>query len=134
VLVLALCAGVVLSEALSTSALLLLNAINVSVPGVPTGMLASALLIVIPSLILMIGGPRYGGRFTAMIGSAFYALFALILLLMPLQGVIALGETSGQIVNTALSYRNPFIALVILLALFDVLTIHAAKLGKRRKH
>jgi hypothetical protein len=82
----------------------------------------------------MVGGPKYGGKLMALISSAFYALFALILLLLPLQGVIALGETSGQIVDTALSYRNPFIALVVLLALFDVITTHATKLDRRRKH
>jgi hypothetical protein len=134
VLVLALCAGVVLADVLTTSGIYTLQFLNVSVPNLPSAMLSASILTVAPSLILMIGGPRHNNTTMAIIGSLFYALFALLLLLLPLQSALALGETSGQIVDTALSYKNPLVALIVLLALFDVFGSGSSTFDRRRKH
>jgi hypothetical protein len=130
-LALALCAGIVLSNVLTDASADALQIFGIGVAGLSTTALASSLLILLPSFILMVGGPRYNGATMAVVGSVFYAVFALVLLVLPLQATLATDGASQQVVDTILSYQSLIIVVFVVLGLLDALAIKAPRFGKK---
>lgn len=134
VLGLALCAGLVLSGTLPGLGNVI-SSMGVVVPGVHPDVLAESLLILLPSLVLVFGGPRYQPGIIAIISSILYAAFAIVLLLGPLGDVLDLDATGERIVEAARGANTLLLSGLVVLSLIDVILMRTpAHHGKGKKH
>lgn len=134
VLGLALCAGALLHETLSIPLSGILDAYEMQLYDLPNTVTASLLLILVPSLLLLLGGPRYDTKKQAVIGSLGYTALALLLCARPLIGVLDLDETSRNTAAAIISFDSILIAVAVALAVFDMVLVHRPRIGRPRKH
>ncbi|PLS80583.1 hypothetical protein CYG49_04925 [Candidatus Saccharibacteria bacterium] len=131
VLGLGLCAGTLLSESLTVYVATLLTDNGVEMVSVSSTALASCILIVLPSLILLFSGPKYTKRVPAIIGALLYTLMATLLVLGPLSSSLVTDATSRAILLQVSRFEQIALAVFVAVALIDTLFLHGPKLGKK---
>jgi hypothetical protein len=134
VLGLGLAAGAVLAEEWSRDVGRFLEATDSPVEPLSVTTAATVILILVPALLLLIGGPKYAERRGALIGSLLFALLGTMLLIGPLTTDL---PTMDGGVKPALDFvakwQNLLIAGGIAIAIVDMLSAHGPKLSGRGK-
>lgn len=135
VLGLALCAGALLAETQSRGVAELVEGGNIVLQPLSSTALAAAILTLLPSFVLLFGGPRYSSSKAAVVGSLGYALLAVLLLLGPLSGSLAFDSSSRDFLWLVARYESVLIATAVIFAVIDMWLTHIPKLGKdKEKH
>lgn len=127
VLGLALCAGFLLSTMWAADVTPLLRNAGVVLLTPPLSSVVSVALILLPSLLLMFGGPTYPNHGHRLIGSFAYALLATAFLLSPLGSSINMDNDTKEIYMFFIDNRNIIITIAIGYALFDLITYQMPK-------
>lgn len=133
VLGLALSGGLVLAGALAGAGNVL-SSLGLVIHGIDPDILARCLLILLPSLILMLGGPSYAHGIMRIFGSSLYALFATVLVLIPLEDALNLDATGERIMQAIQSSNALILLALVILALVDVLLSRTHRPVKGKKH
>lgn len=133
VLGLALCAGALLSDTLARSLAPLLSKQNIVLPPLSDVALAAIILTLLPSALLLLGGPKYLSKRAQLIGAAGYGLFGTLLLLGPLSSALILNSASRDILQNVANYESGLIAVGVAVAVLDMWSVHRPKLGRAAK-
>ena len=136
ILGLGLTAGMVLSEQIATETAALLRYLDFPTDPLSPLNAARVFLILAPSLLLMLAGPKYTDKKHVIIGSVLYALFGTFLLLAPLVASFPATDTSTQQYLAQIAYNSSLItALAVAVAVFDLMKLHRKKpVDKKAKH
>lgn len=127
VLGLALCAGFLLSTMWAADVTPLLRKAGVVLLTPPLSSVVSVALILLPSLLLMFGGPTYPKHGHRLVGSLAFALLATAFLLSPLGSSINMDSDTKEIYMFFIDNRNIIITIAIGYALFDLITYKTPK-------
>ena len=133
VLGLGLAAGVVLSQLWAVTLSALLEVQNVPVSPLSYTTVGQIAIILIPSLLLMIGGPKYHDKKGALVGSLLFAIFATLFIVAPITRDFAVAGDTSPVFDFIAQWQNVLIGLGIVLAIVDMLLAHGPKLPQRSK-
>lgn len=131
VLGLALAAGVVLAQNATRFVGDFFESQNLPVAPLTHDSAATVILIILPAIVLLAGGPKYHTRQAAFIGALGFSLLGTFFLLGPL--TTALPTTDVAIRNTLTivsQWQNVIVVVALLLALIDTFMVHGA-VGRR---
>lgn len=124
---LALCAGFLLSTMWAADVTPLIRKAGIVFSTPPLSSVVAATLILVPALILMLGGPTYRKHGHRILGATSFALLATAFLLSPLGSSMNMDGSAKQIYRFFIDNRNIIITLAIAYALFDLVTYKAPK-------
>ena len=136
VLALALAAGYVLSASwardIEWAAALL--PFDFEVPSPVT--VISLLVILLPSIILLFGGPAYSSKKGRIVGSLLYALTAVLFGLGALEHTLVLMGASKDVFDFLMEYRTYILTGALVWAVLDIMHVRTGRGGgeKHRKH
>lgn len=82
------------------------------------------LIVLLPSLALLLGGPTYKTRRGRLLGSLGYALLALVFCVGPLSHSLALVGEGRVIFDYLLEYQNYIMTAALVVAVVDMLHVH----------
>jgi len=130
ILALALSAGTLLSQFATRDITQFLEYNGIELASPPMESVVSAVLIVVPSFLLLRAGARYHKRLPRIVGSVLFALLAICLLLDSLQAGLVI-EGNGKVVyNLIMTYKAFAICGVIIYALLDLILIKKPSAAK----
>lgn len=134
-LALALAAGSMLADFWASSLAIIVGGFGINTPELPSGVLAAVVLLVMPLLLLLFGGPRYSGKYQRIASAMMIALLTAALLVRPLGKHMALdGEALKmyKILNDCWQY---VVTAGLLIGLVDLFLLHSVKLpSSKKKH
>ncbi len=133
VLGLGLAAGVVLSQLWSVTLASVLQSQQLPVGPLSYSTLGQVAIILVPSLLLLIGGPKYRNNRGAIIGSLLYAAFAMLFIIAPITRDFAVAGDTSPVFDFIAQWQNVLIALGVVLAIIDMLLAHGPKFPHRGK-
>lgn len=134
ILGLALAAGSVISSLWVNDLTPLVAKAGFTLSQPPLESVVAAVLLVVPAAFLLIGGPVYKGSYGRVVGSLLFALLALFLMLDILESSLVI-EGVGQTVFTMLrDWQMLGTSVILMLAIFDALSIRTPKPEKPAKH
>ena len=136
VLGLGLTAGLVLSQVLTKEMAGFLRYFDFPIGSLTHEAAGSALLILLPALVLLVSGPKYSDNRFAIAGSAAFAVFGAALLLMPLGPVLVTFDHSIQPMLSMIALNSPSITSAgVIAAVADMMHAQSGKpFGKKGKH
>ncbi len=118
---LALAAGAVLAKLWTDSLTPLVASTGVIIIRPPLSSLVAIALTLIPALLLLIRAGKTRDHIHSMLGSAVFAVLAVMLTYGAFANAVVLDETSRQYVVQLLAYDKIIITVAIILALLDIL-------------
>jgi hypothetical protein len=89
------------------------------------------LVVLLPSLALLFGGPVYKNKRGRLVGSVGYALLALVFCIGPLSNSLAVIGEGKVVFDFVLTYRDIIMTGALLLAVVDMLQVHVGSPGKK---
>lgn len=133
---LGLTAGLVLSREISKDTAGILEVSDFPVEPLTPIAAATVLLILSPALVMLFAGPKYYQKRAALIGSAMFGVFGIVILLPALVGVVPTTDPSVVPTLSFIAMNSPWIiAAGVIAAVFDIMQTHSKKgLGKKDKH
>ncbi len=136
VLGLALAAGVVLAQSATSYVSDFLQQQAIPVAPLTYDGTATILLILLPALVLLVGGPTYSSKKAAIIGALGFALLGTFFLLGPLTTTLPTTDTVVRDVLVVVAQSQDIIVIVALvLALLDTVMVHGGLLRHHKsKH
>lgn len=134
VLGLALAAGALISANFANIVTTVLQGQGVTVQFMPLSTLVEAILVIAPAILLLVSGPTYNAVWMRVIGSAMFAVLALVFLLQPLGEVLALEGPSLQTYNWFSLNQSIIIVIGLILAVVDTLFVGGGKPSKKHGH
>lgn len=131
VLGLAVAGGVLLSQLWTVTLAALL-----SMQGVPTDPLsrtsaAYLICVLVPPLLLLLGGPTYHSRKGAFVWALIFAVFTTLFVMGPIMRDFEVTGDSNPIIEFMNEWQNALVGLGILLAIGDILLAHRPKLPRK---
>jgi hypothetical protein len=107
--------------------------------GVSYGTLATVVLALLPSILLLISGPTYGKKLHRLAGSLLYALFAGVVCIEALQQSLVMTGVDQRVFEQIIAVRPVVVTVGIMLAIADMLHTHirgghAKEKSKSTKH
>lgn len=133
ILGLALTAGVVLAQSATRYVADFFESQNLPVEPLSYHSAATVLLILLPALILLAGGPTYASKKAAVVGALGFALLGTFFLLGPLTTALPTSDLSVREALIKIAQSQDIIIIVALvLALIDTFMVHGAA-GRHRK-
>lgn len=133
VLGLGLAAGVVLSQLWSVTLTSVLQSQQVPIGPLSYSTLGQVAIILIPSLLLLIGGPKYHNSKGALVGSLLYAAFAALFIIAPITRDFAVAGDTSPVFEFIAQWQNVLIALGVVLAIIDMIVAHGPKFPRHGK-
>lgn len=134
VLGLALAAGSMLSELWAELLTPLVRDAGLVVQNPPLITVVSVVLVLLPALFLLFSGPSYRSGFKRVFGAFLFAALAFALLVEPLGSALVL-QGEGRAIYEFFAQNRVYIVTVgLILAVFDLLGAHTAKVPKPGKH
>lgn len=130
VLGLALAAGVLISSNWAALLTPFLEDQGLSVQFIPFSVFVQSTLILIPPLLLLIGGPTYEKTWGRLLGSLLFAVLAVIFLLQPLGDSLRLDGVSLEVYQWVSSKQNIIVVIGLILAVIDLLFARSKHKGK----
>ncbi|MDO4773648.1 MAG: hypothetical protein Q4A37_00800 [Candidatus Saccharibacteria bacterium] len=133
-LALSLAAGSLLAELWAEWLTIIIGGFGVALAGLPHGVVATLVLLLLPMTVLLFGGPQYTKKQQRLLSAAGIALMTAALLVKPL------GRYLPQEVSTAEPYQLllQWWALVVTIGLvagvIDVFLLHTAKAPRGKSH
>lgn len=130
VLGLALAAGAMLSTLWVGNLTPIIASAGIVLIKPPLESVVSALLILLPALLLLSSGPVYKTMRQRIIGATAFATLAIALLLEPLGSALVIDNTGKPVYDFFIHYKAIIVTVGLVLAIFDLL---ATKSSKARK-
>lgn len=99
--------------------------------------LATIILIILPVVFLLIGGPVYSNRRSSILGSVGFVVMATALIIGPFSALVpAEDRTTREFIVMVMNRQSTIIVVGMVLALVDIFLVHgaAAKHLKASKH
>lgn len=134
VLGLALAAGSMLSGLWAETLTPLIAETGVQVDTPPLITLVSVLLVLLPAVILLFGGPTYKEITQRLIGAGLFAALAFALLIEPLGSALVLQGFGRDLYEFFYQYRVYIVTIGLVIALLDILVTRTSKHHKRSSH
>lgn len=134
VLGLALAAGSLLSSMWATPLVAVIEATESGLAGIAVAGYVAAALVLLPAVLLLFSGPAYRGAYGRVAGAVLFALFALILVAEPLGAALVLDDIGRTIYDALQQYRMYIVTGGIVLAVLDLLAVHASGGQAKSKH
>jgi hypothetical protein len=132
---LGLAAGALLASELSREMALFLQQFNISLLDFSSVALASMILILLPPLVLLVSGPVYENKKTALIGSLAFALMGTMLMMGPIStGFPMTDRNTSELFNFTAMYESRLVASGVVLAVIDSWLTHNFKPLGKKKH
>lgn len=126
---LALAAGAILSQIWSYEAELIVSTSGIVPNGQLTAVIASSVMVLLPSVILLFHSSKYHSMLSRIIGSLLYSLLALAFLVEPLGKVLDLSD-----INQITSVKSLIISVGLVFAIVDLFMTKKPESGKKSKH
>jgi len=126
---LALAAGAILSQIWSYEAELIVSTSGIVPNGQLTAVIASSVMVLLPSVILLFHSSKYNSMIPRIIGSLLYSLLALAFLVEPLGKVLDLSD-----INQITSVKSLIISVGLVFAIVDLFMTKKSESGKKSKH
>lgn len=134
VLGLALAAGSMMSDLWAQTLTPIVAEVGVKVSVPPLITLVSIILVLLPAVVLLFGGPSYKHTGERLIGAALFAALAFALLVEPLGSALSLDGSSLELYKFFYDYRVYIITAGLIVALVDILFTRTSKHHKRSTH
>lgn len=134
VLGLALAAGSMLSELWAEKLTPLVRDAGLIVQNPPLITLVAVVLVLLPAAFLLFSGPSYRDTPKRLIGALLFAALAFALLVEPLGSALVLQSEGRTIYEFFVSNRVYIVTAGLIIAIFDLLGAHTAKVSKHDKH
>lgn len=132
VLGLALSGGALLANNINQEVADFFERNSIGLGTIPHDTLAQCFLILLPAVLLLLGGPKYQKSLIRIVGSAAFAILAGLLLLGPLSEMINATGMARDVLLFFATYQSALIAIGVALAVADTLLLHSPKFGKKR--
>lgn len=87
----------------------------------PLSSVVSAVLILLPALLLLSSGPTYKGTIQRVVGSLAFAVLAIALLLEPLGSALVMNTTGKPVYEFFVQYRAVIVTAGLIFAVVDLL-------------
>ena len=127
-LALALAAGSMLADFWASGLAIIIGGLGVNTPELPSGLLATVVLLMSPLLLLLFGGPRYSGKYQRIASAAMIALLTAALLVRPLGQYIALDGEALKAYKILHDWWQYVATAGLLIGLIDLFLLHSVKL------
>lgn len=129
----ALAAGSLLASTMTRDFSNFLADFDIETGSIPYVTAARILLILAPPLLLLLSGPSYPSRKSALFGSLCFTLLGTLLLLGPISEIVPYDDRARQLLSLISPYTNLALALLVALAIVDTWLIHTTKALKPEK-
>lgn len=86
----------------------------------PLEVIVAAGLTLIPALLVLFSGPVYHGKGGRGVGSLFFGLLAILLLLEPIRSGVVIDGLSAQVVAALVAYKPVGVTFLLIMAVVDV--------------
>mgnify|MGYP003585307323 CR=1 FL=1 len=123
---LALAAGALLASTLARDISSLLSSYDIPTGSIPYLTAAKILLITLPPLLLLLSGPSYPSRKSALLGSICFGLLGTLLLLGPISEIVPYDDQARLLLSTISPYTNSALALLVGFAIVDTWLTHTS--------
>ena len=134
VLGLGLAAGVLLAQNATSFVAGIFKSYDLPVEPLTYAVSATVTLTLLPALLLLVGGPSYISKRSAVIGATAFAVLGTLLILGPLTTALPTIDSGiKQMLDFIAQWQAAIIALAILAAVFDTILLHTGK-SNARKH
>ena len=131
---LALIAGQALISLWSGSIPMIAATIGLPSIGAFSGVTIITLLILfLPVVLLLFGGPTYTTKSARLVGSLLFALLSLVLSAEILRGSLILIGNDLVVFNVISQYRTPILSIAIAVAVIDLMSAHSSKLIPKKR-
>lgn len=128
VLGLGLAAGVLLAQHATKFVSAQLKSYDVPVEPLTYDVSAIVVLTLLPALLLLVGGPKYFVKRSAVIGAVAFALLGTLLILGPLTTALPTEDTAiRQALLFVSKWQGTIIAIAIMAAVLDTVLLHTGK-------
>ena len=136
VLGLALAAGSLLSSLWAAPLVEIIEQSQSGLSGISVAGYVAAGLVLLPAILLLFSGPSYKGMRGRVVGAILFAVFALMLISEPLGSALVLDGIGLTVYDTLHRYQAYVITIGVVLAVLDLLAIHASggHSSKKAKH
>lgn len=131
---LALIAGATLSRLWADTLTPYFARVGVTLEQPPLAIVVAAGLVLLPALLLLLGGPVYHTSRSRLIASLLFAILAATLVVEPLAKSFVLVGFDRDVYRVLTEYQVYIVTAGIIAALFDVLGVHAGGGKHRAKH
>ncbi len=129
---LALVAGTIVSSNWATSVTSMLQTQGVSLSFPPLSLVVAGFLIVLPAILLLLVGPTYHKKWQRLLGSALFALFATIFIIIMVNHEAPILIADITFVEFTVNTQAISLVLVVVLSLADIIASHLPK--KKKAH
>lgn len=133
VLGLALAAGYVLSKLWETNIADYVSSSGIELEAVSPVTLATLVVILLPSVVLLFGGPTYKTKRGRLIGSLLYAVLAVVFSLDALQYTLVLMGPGKQVFDFLVQYQQIILTAALAGAVVDIMHARSSG-GKKDEH
>lgn len=134
VLGLALAAGYVLSVMWHDTLVQVAGSINVDTGPISPVTILTLLVILLPSVILLFGGPSYKTKRGRLLGSLFYAILAVVFSLGALEHTLVLMGEGKMVYDTIVEYQQYILTAALIVAILDIMHARTGKAKKEEHH
>lgn len=121
VLGLALAAGAILSELWVGDLTPLVAQSGIEIVRPPLSSVVATVITLLPAIILLFGGPGYKTTWQRILGSAMFAVLAIVLLLEPISAALVVDDSGKPFFEFLQRYQNVFITTGLSFAIIDLL-------------
>ena len=134
-LALALAAGSMLAEFWASGLAIIIGGLGVNMPELPSGVLATVVLLISPLLLLLFGGPRYSGKYQRIASAGMIALLTAALLVRPLGQYMALDGEALNVYKILNEWWRYVVTVGLKNGLAEQFMLHSVKLpSSKKKH
>ncbi len=125
-----LAAGAVLAKLWTDSLTPLVAGAGVIIIRPPLESIVAIVLTLLPAILVMSRSPRAHAHHRRVIGSALFALLAVMLTYGAFVNAVVLDESSKQYITQLISYEKIIITVCLVLAIVDILLSHKVNHGR----
>ena len=131
---LALAAGSMLSELWAAELTPLVRDAGLVVQNPPLITVVSVVLVLLPATFLLFSGPSYRDTHKRFIGAVLFAALAVALLVEPIGSALVLQGDGRALYGFFIDNQVYIVTVGLIIAIFDLLGAHTARIPKRDKH
>jgi len=128
---LALAAGSLLSKAWTYEAGLMASALGILSNPVSSAII-SAVIILLPAYLLLSRARTYKTSLGRLVGAALFTVLALAFMVDPLEYILILQGTAGEIYNQLLNYKDLIVGVGLIVAVLDLFFSRSAELSEKK--
>lgn len=126
-LALALAAGSILSTIWADSLTIIISGLGFEVPGLPYGVISTVIIVLLPMLVLLFGGPRYLKKVQRVFAALLVSALAAALLVHPLGSYMTLDGASLETYELMLDWWPYLVTVGLVMGLVDLFLLHSVK-------